>query len=205
MGNHTITASVVDNAIQPDSDSVTITVVNSSATVIDFDSQNLVTYSNQGGSGTVTSEDSGSTLHIDGNNWVRTEDTYTVTADTVIEFDFMSSVEGEIHGIGFDEDNTLTNGQRIFQVFGSQTWSGAIQVDPQYTSGDLGTWVHYSILIGQYYTGSNMHLVFVNDHDAPSADGNSWFRNVTISDDSTDQPPSVSITGQVKQTGCTIE
>ncbi len=157
-----------------------VVTIPSTPSGVDFNNLNLITYSNQGGSGTVTPEDNGATLHIEGNNWVRTEETYIITADTVLEFDFQSTVEGEIHGIGFEEDDELYNDLRIFKLFGSQTWSSAIQVTPQYTTGNLGTWIHYSIPVGQYYTGSNMYLVLVNDHDGAPANGTGLFRNVQI-------------------------
>jgi hypothetical protein len=140
-----------------------------------------VAYSNQDRDGTVTIEDGGATLHMEGNRWRRTQQVYEITPDTVLEFDFMSTIEGEIHGIGFEEDDNLTNGQRIFQLFGTQAWNTAYQWSPPYTATDMGSYVHFSIPVGQYYTGSNMYLAFVSDDDRAEI-GNSWFRNVRIYD-----------------------
>ncbi|MDX2447199.1 MAG: hypothetical protein QNK29_08400, partial [Desulfobacterales bacterium] len=120
------------------------------------------------------------TLHMEGNRWRRTEQTYEITPDTVLAFDFMSTIEGEIHGIGFEEDDNLWNGQRIFQLFGTSAWS--YHWSPPYTATDMGSYVHFSIPVGQYYTGSNMSLVFVNDDDG-AVIGNSWFKNVRIHND----------------------
>ena len=47
-------------------------------------------------------------LQIEGNGWKAIDFPYTVTEDTVLEFEFRSDAEGEIHGIGFDNDNSLS-------------------------------------------------------------------------------------------------
>ena len=164
----------------PGNDSISNTIIErGSFDVLDYNQISTVAYSNQDIDGTVTIEDGGATLHMEGNRWRRTEQVYDITPDTVLEFDFMSTTEGEIQGIGFDEDDNLTNHQRIFQFFGTQTWSAAYQWSPPYTATDMGSYVHFSIPVGQYYTGSNMSLVFVNDDDG-AVSGNSWFKNVRI-------------------------
>lgn len=147
---------------------------------LDFDDVTTTAYSNQDGSGSVNVLDAGSTLALTGNRWRRTTQTFNVTANTVIEFEFQSTSQGEIHGIGFDEDDTLSNDQRIFQFFGTQNWGGAIQGVVSYGTGDLGTYRSYSIPVGQYYSGSAMRLVFVNDKDAGTPNNTSNFRNVRV-------------------------
>lgn len=149
--------------------------------ILDFNQTDILSYGRgQDGTGTVTAEDNGTTLAITGNRWIQTEQLYDVLAETVIEFDFLSSAEGEIHGIGFDEDGNLFNTQRVFQLFGSQTWNNAIQVTPQYTNTDAGEWIHFSIAVGEFYTGSSMHMVFVNDDDRDPATGTGSFRNIKV-------------------------
>ena len=147
---------------------------------LDFDTVATAAYSNQDGSGSVNVLDAGSTLALTGNRWRRTTQTFNVTANTVVEFEFRSTSQGEIHGIGFDEDDTLSNDQRIFQFFGTQNWSGAIQGVVSYGTGDLGTYRSYQIPVGQYYTGASMRLVFVNDKDAGTLNNTSDFRNVRV-------------------------
>ena len=156
----------------------------------DFNQLETIGYSNQDREGTVTIEDKGATLAFTGNRWIKTVQYYDITQDTVIEFDFMSTIEGEIHGIGFDEDDELTNDKRIFQFFGTQLWTSAIQTDQRYLQSDLGNWVHFVIPVGQYYTGSNLNLVFVNDHDNAPANGTGWFSNVKVHEGAV-APPSV--------------
>ena len=56
-----------------------------------------------------------------GNAWKQVALNYTVTANTVLEFDFESAAQGEIHAIGFDTDETLS-ANTAFQVYGTQSW-----------------------------------------------------------------------------------
>ncbi|GAB4190067.1 MAG: hypothetical protein Tsb002_17720 [Wenzhouxiangellaceae bacterium] len=142
---------------------------------IDFNSFATTAFSNQDGSGSVTVEDGGDTLNLTGNRWRASSQTFSVTASTVIELEFASTVEGEIHGIGFDEDNSIS-GNRILQFHGTQNWGTTF--NPQYSGG--GAFQSYSIPVGQFYTGSNMRLVFVNDKDASPQNAVSKFRCVRI-------------------------
>ena len=147
---------------------------------LDFDTVTTVSYSNQDTSnGSVSVQDGGATLSLVGNRWRRTTQTFTVTADTVIEFDFTSTSQGEIHGIGFDEDDSLTNNTRIFQFHGTQNWGGAFQNAVQYSGGTQT----FTINVGQFYTGNSMRLVFVNDKDSGSQTNTSAFTNVRIFED----------------------
>ena len=114
---------------------------------------------------------------LDGNLWKKVLVNYTVTADTVIEFDFKSTLEAEISGIAFDNDDNIQS-NRTFKVYGTQNW-GLGAFDNYTGSGD---WEHYTIDVGSYYTGTFSHLVFVSDDDGGGVDGNSWFRNFQIYD-----------------------
>jgi len=172
---------------------------------IAFDQIETVAYSNQDKEGTVTVEDNGATLALTGNRWVKTSQSYNITPETIIEFDFNSTVTGEIHGIGFDEDNELTNDKRIFQFGGTSTWDTAIQIDQRYQESDMGNWVHFAIAVGRYYTGSNMNLVFVNDHDNDPANGNGWFSNVIIHEGDLAPPPAATPPPTSSITAVTID
>ena len=153
-----------------------------------FSQLETVGYSYQDREGTVTVEDRGATLALAGNRWVKTVQYYDITQDTVIEFDFKSTIEGEIHGIGFDEDDRLTNDKRIIPFFGTQVWTGAIKNEQRYLRSDMGNWVHFIIPVGQYYTGHNMNLVFVNDQDTARANATGWFSNVKVYEKATAPP-----------------
>lgn len=138
---------------------------------LSFDGKTLITHSN-GDDGNYTAD--GTTVALTGNTWRALPLNYTVTSGTVLEFEFSSTGEGEIHGIGFD-NNSGASSDLLFQVYGTQNW-GETDFD-NYTSGE--GWKKYSIPIGQYYTGSYDRLVFSNDNDNGSG-SNSSFRNIII-------------------------
>ncbi|MEZ6070513.1 MAG: hypothetical protein R3C10_09630 [Pirellulales bacterium] len=54
-----------------------------------------------------------------GNGWKSVDFDYNVTGNTVLEFDFRSDQLGEVHGIGFDNDNSLSP-DSTFKVYGTQ-------------------------------------------------------------------------------------
>jgi hypothetical protein len=128
---------------------------------INFQTQVVSGYSNQDSGGTATVLDGGATLQLNGNTWKKLNFPYTVTANTVLEFDFMSTQQGEVQGIGFDNDNTqATTPGYLFQLYGTQ--SVGRQDFRNYTGT---TWKHYVIPVGTFFTGSMAQLVFANDHD----------------------------------------
>ena len=146
----------------------------SSGNNIDFNSVSIVSFSNQDSDGTYSIQDGGSILLLENNTWKRTQNTYNVSSSTVLKFEFMSNNQGEIHGIGLDEDNSLSS-NRIFRLYGSQPYG--ISDYNNYSSP--GSYVSYQIPVGNHYTGSNMYLVFANDNDNGSGN-NSYFRNVRL-------------------------
>ncbi len=135
---------------------------------IDFNSLALTSYSNQNASDQTAIEDGGDTLRVTGNTWVRSTQTFNVTAGTMIDFDFTGTTQGEIHAIGFDENDDLNDLARHFQFWGTQNWTGAGRIDwnPKYTGG--GSPQSYTIAVGESYTGG-MWLVFTGDDDASAA------------------------------------
>ena len=158
---------------------------------IDFNSFTLTSYSNQNASNSVSVSASGDDLTLTNNTWVRSTQSFNVTADTVVEFTYSSTDQGEIHAIGFDNNDTLNDDPRHFQFWGTQNWTGTGRIDynPKYSgSGNQS----FSIPVGQSYTG-NMFLVFTNDND--SGNGNGTFSCVRVFEDSGPPP-----TG-----GCTVD
>ncbi|WP_179957682.1 M12 family metallo-peptidase [Exilibacterium tricleocarpae] len=115
---------------------------------------------------------SGCNMTLNGNIWRATNQNFEITPDTVLTFDFSSNGTGEIHGIGFDGDNRASS-NRIFKLTGSQNWGIA---DYSYSGGNQS----FEIPIGQYYTGSNMRLILVNDKDRGSGNNQSVFSNVKL-------------------------
>ncbi len=115
---------------------------------------------------TFTVEDAGATLHMTGNTWKAIElvPAYTVTPNTVLEFDFWSDGEqAEINGVGLDTQLATAIPEQTFQIYGTQTWTNSIHDFYGYAGG----WQHYVIPVGLYYpAGDFAYLFFVDDADA---------------------------------------
>ncbi len=120
----------------------------------------------------------GRSVTIDGNGWQMVDLTsIEITENTVLEFDFSSSFEGEIHGIGFDDDTELS-AERTFQIYGETTpWSTSEQLESYSTSAPNTK--HYVVNVGEIFTGTFQYLFFVNDDDAAPT-GNGTFSNIHI-------------------------
>ncbi|MEJ2669947.1 MAG: CAP domain-containing protein [Gammaproteobacteria bacterium] len=140
--------------------------------------ENVMSFANQDtNTGEVTLQEDG-TLFMMGNRWQTTQTVFTITPRTVLEFEFASDRIGEIHGIGFDEDNVITS-SRIFSLAGTQNWgrSGVVQ----YTE-DNGNFQKIQINVGEFYTGENMRLVLVSDNDVVNPENTSFFRNISVTE-----------------------
>lgn len=138
---------------------------------LSFTGATLITHSGSDAGNYTIIDDS--TLLVEDNTWRALSMNYTVTSSTVINFEFRSTSQGEIHGIAF-ENNSGASSDLTFKVHGTQNW-GITNYD-NYSGSD---WVSYSIPVGTFYTGNYDRLVFCNDNDAGSGN-NSYFRNVVI-------------------------
>lgn len=157
-------------------------------TQINFNSYPPTAFGNQDVQPTMTIEDGGNTLHLKGNSWKKISLPYTVTPYTVLEFDFKSPAQGEVHGIGFDNNETMSEGY-TYKLYGTQNWGINIPFY-RYTSFAPG-WRHYRIPVGEHFTGNMIYLVFVNDHDVSNPTAESYFGNVKVFEDpsAAAQPP----------------
>ncbi len=145
---------------------------------VDFSSATLSSYDPaQDIAPTVAIEDDGATLHLTGNTWKKIDFPYQVSSSTMLEFDFKSPVQGEIHGIGFDDDNHYSN-NRFIRLYGTDVASGDFDI---YATSAPG-WKHYRIPIGLYFTGPMTYLTFINDQDVSSPTAESYFSNITVYD-----------------------
>ncbi|GAA4278077.1 hypothetical protein GCM10022259_28020 [Aquimarina mytili] len=144
---------------------------------INFNQTGTSSFSNQDNAANIALQDNGTTAILTDNTWRRTNTKYNITANTVLEFEFQSNSQGEIHGIGFDSDESLTSSQ-IFQIYGTQNWGNR---NFDYTPSG---YTSFSIPVGDFYTGNDMYLVLVNDFDNGSGN-TSYFRNVRIFENGT--------------------
>ena len=82
---------------------------------LNFGSYTLAAY--EGGStGTAALQDANTTLNLTGDIWKAIAFNYSVTPNTILEFDFESTKEGEVHAIGFDT-HLVASADWGFQVF----------------------------------------------------------------------------------------
>jgi regulation of enolase protein 1 (concanavalin A-like superfamily) len=120
----------------------------------------------------------GSTATLTGNSWKQAPFTYSITPETVLEFEVTATDAGELLAIGFDNDLTYSNTPyRNFVLAGSQaTPAQFIDVRSLFTGPGPQ---RVQIPVGQYFTGSAGRLVMLVDDDA-DASGNVAFRNVRL-------------------------
>ncbi len=149
------------------------------AGTLDLNTLSFTSYSNQNSTNDASVEDGGDTMHLTGNTWVRSTQSFNITPNTVIDFKFASGNQGEIHAIGFDDNDTLNDNPRHFQFWGTQNWTGTgkIGLTPSYNGS--GSYQSYSVPVGQSYTG-NMRLVFTNDKDSGTLNNEGYFACVDI-------------------------
>ena len=57
--------------------------------------------------------DDGSSVQLVGDTRLKVPFSYNVTMETVLEFDFKSSKQGNVHGIGFDDNDELFNNRWV--------------------------------------------------------------------------------------------
>lgn len=148
---------------------------NEDCTWIDFNEYTINSYGVNQDKGIFQLQNDNQELYMTNNAWKAIDFEYEITPNTVIEFEFMSTNQGEIHGLGFDTDDNISY-DKTFKVHGSQTW-GITTYD---TYADNGQWQSFSIPVGQHYVGIFDRLFFVADHDSGLATGNGTFRNIRI-------------------------
>ncbi|MFM1841666.1 MAG: hypothetical protein RLZZ490_398, partial [Cyanobacteriota bacterium] len=114
-----------------------------------------------------------------GNTWKKLDiGNYTITANTILEFDFLSTVEGDFHAIGFDTDNDISqNSGTTFMISGQHNGWGLTTYD-NYTTGS--GWQSYAIPVGDYFTGSFTYLTLVNENEQFPTQSNGHFQNLKL-------------------------
>ena len=121
-------------------------------------------------------------LELTGNGWRRLDITgYEITDDTILKFDFAGNGQGEVQGIGFDNDNQVvgeTDGPKFFQVDGSQNW-GIEDLD-DYIVGSKNGFTQYSINVGEFFTGKFDFLTIANDDDVANSTAFAEFQNIKL-------------------------
>jgi len=166
-----------NGSLQPQFDNIRLTADDGLLSVATGDVSQGYEVSSYGGaqdqSGTVEVKDADLSLYLEGNRWQKIDFPYTVTPYTVIEFDFQSTDQGEIHGLGFDNDLVIS-ANLSFKLYGTQNWG--LSDFATYTGSGI---THFSIPVGEYYTGNFQYLFFMNDDDS-NPTGNSLYSNIVV-------------------------
>ncbi|MEA5534240.1 hypothetical protein VB691_09490, partial [Crocosphaera sp. XPORK-15E] len=70
----------------------------------------------------VTYNDNGNEVQIENNGWKQFAlGNYNITKNSILNFEFRSTSQAEIQGIGFDKnDNVFDNTNTLFQLYGTQ-------------------------------------------------------------------------------------
>ena len=134
---------------------------------------------NYGGAttGTATVSEAGMKLSLAGDVARAHSFAYTITTNTMLDFDFCAPVQSEMQGIGMEDQTASVRSSRLFMLYGWQNWG--IRDYDNY-DGFAPNVKHYSIPIGQYYTGSATHLVFMSDRDGDPKNARCEFGNITV-------------------------
>jgi hypothetical protein len=137
----------------------------------------------------------GNQLYLTGNLLKAIDLNYKVTPYTVLEFDFRSSTEGEIHAIGTD----LSLPEEVCKVYGTESVGFPELGDYASTAPDFQ---HYQIRLGDYVQGDMTKLLFMNNEDVANPTSDSYFANVKLSE-GTPLPSQVKddIIGRVESNG----
>ncbi|MDX1940323.1 MAG: zinc-dependent metalloprotease [Saprospiraceae bacterium] len=142
---------------------------------IDFKTVTIQSYGGGQDIGSYTLLNNGAELKIQNNAWKAIHMNYNVTPNTVVEMEFGSTLQGEIHGFGFDNDDNISS-NRTIKLYGKQPWG--IQNYSTYPGGNI--WRKFVIPVGQHYTGSFSRFFMIADNDVGYRNGNSYFRNIKI-------------------------
>ena len=124
----------------------------------------------------------GNGINLTGNTWKNIDFNYTITNDTILEFEFRSDSEPELSMIMFDNDGNWDSDSSnpYFVVHGSQDLTHLSYGNDYNNYDGSGNWQKYRIRVGDHTSGDFSQLVFVNDDDASGEKGNSSFRNVVV-------------------------
>ncbi len=146
-------------------------------TPINFNDFAITIYAPGLSSGTSVVQENGATLQLQNNTGRSIDLDYTLTPFTILEFQFRSTSQAQVHGIGFNNSSNL-NSERIFKIYGTLNNNQTINNFSTYSGS---SYITYTIPVGSFYTGSNLDkLFFVSGNVNGNPSGNSYFRNVRV-------------------------
>ncbi|MBN1269220.1 MAG: hypothetical protein JXB04_06505 [Kiritimatiellae bacterium] len=127
----------------------------------------------------------GGMLHLWGCNWKWIYagsgygQTYPVTSDTVLEFDFMSDgAQGEVNGIGLTgrvhADMSVFGPELFFQVYGTEAFS-----NQSWHNYPGSGWRHYEVPVGRYLM-TNMYGIVIANQATNGQETSVYYRNIRL-------------------------
>jgi hypothetical protein len=165
--------------------------------IINFNSETVMPYDVSQDHGVTINYNQGATIHVSVNAWKAIPLNYNITPNTILEFDFKSTIDGETHYIGIDNDLQL-DPILAYKIYGTAivtpTANYNIEYDT-YEDSDQFTYKHYAIPIGELYNGNAPYLFFTAGNNIYSEvwtstyyypgggrynDATSFFRNVKL-------------------------
>jgi hypothetical protein len=197
VGQEALTYTLTDG-VQESTATVIVKVGTPLHAYIDFDDYEIQSFNGPQNDveGTATVEAEGAALHLVGNLMKAIDWSYTVTERTRLEFDFRSTVEGEVHAIGTD---LTLEPEGVFKVYGTQPGNYTEMDD---YAAHAPNYAHYVVYLGDVLAGDMTKLWFMNDHDVPDPDAEGVFANVRIYEASgTPQAMKDDIIGRVESSG----
>jgi hypothetical protein len=149
----------------------------------------------------------GNELALQGNLWQKVQINYQITPDTILEFEFQGVEEGEIHSIGFDNDNVVYNEKEIpnqttddttFKLWGTEE-GNPNHFNPIILNGynTSDGWKKYTVQLKDHFDIHDLnkkflYLTFGNDQDNVSPPtANAKFRGIKIRDSKMTDPDPV--------------
>ncbi|MGO4891701.1 hypothetical protein [Flavobacterium sp. W21_SRS_FM6] len=137
-------------------------LLQASTSILDFSEGVITSFSNQDVDNNYEITDAGTSLSLFGNTWKSVAINKTISPRTILEFEIKTNGAGEIAGIAFENDNTLTN-SRLYKLSGSQQWSNDL-----FQYSNIGEFETVRLPIGMLSLGEINRLVFIMDDDKPS-------------------------------------
>lgn len=160
------------------------------ATLITFDTGNISGYGNQAVSGGYsvfdvgTNQDAG--LSVVGNYWVDIDlSTLPSLENTILTFEFMTDDLGELHGLGFDDDDSLASSGGGFALFFQLAGTQTLGNQDYRVSAVENVWQTFVIDFSAFDLSQYDRIFFAADMDGGDNVTSSLFRNLTISSSST--------------------
>ena len=101
--------------------------------------------------------------------------------DTVLTFDFQSTTEGQVQGIGLDNDNSFSTGATLYRIYGTGTTGTTVTNANGYYSTP-GVWQTYTIDLGVIPANENQLFFYIDDSAVTGgfAGANAELRNVSV-------------------------